>query len=193
MGLTAAGLPTGASAAFSPASVTAGSNSTLTITTTAATPAGTYPITVTGTATSATHQTGLTLMVTGATQASFTYPTSGQSNVDTTLPFTWSTAASAQGYYLTIGTSVGAYDLVNSGALPSTQTSYIVPALPTGQTLYGRIYTKIGGEYSSLPGHHLHRGSERRFVHVSDERVSRMLTPRSRSRGARSPRRRGTT
>jgi exo-1,4-beta-D-glucosaminidase len=64
--LTASGLPTGATAAFSPASVTAGGSSTLTIATAASTPAGTYPITITGTAPSATHTATYSLTVTSS-------------------------------------------------------------------------------------------------------------------------------
>ncbi|MEU3644466.1 M28 family peptidase [Lentzea sp. NPDC034063] len=44
--LSATGLPSGASAAFSPASVTTGSSSTMTISTGSSTPAGTYNVTV---------------------------------------------------------------------------------------------------------------------------------------------------
>jgi hypothetical protein len=61
--LSASGLPSGATASFSPASVTAGSSSTLTITTSSSTAAGTYPITVTGTGASATHTATYTLTV----------------------------------------------------------------------------------------------------------------------------------
>jgi hypothetical protein len=64
--LTASGLPSGTTAAFSPATVTAGGSSTLTITTSASTPAGTYPIAVTGTAASASHATTFTLTVSGS-------------------------------------------------------------------------------------------------------------------------------
>ena len=46
---SASGLPTGATASFSPASVTSGASSTLTIATSASTPAGSYTVTVTGT------------------------------------------------------------------------------------------------------------------------------------------------
>jgi hypothetical protein len=63
--LAASGLPSGASASFSPTSVTAGGSSTLTLSTSAATPAGSYPITITGTAPSATHGTSFTLTVNG--------------------------------------------------------------------------------------------------------------------------------
>ena len=61
---SASGLPSGASAAFSPASVTSGSSSTLTITVGASTATGTYSVTVTGTGTSATHTTSVSLTVT---------------------------------------------------------------------------------------------------------------------------------
>ncbi|MEO3779232.1 S8 family serine peptidase [Micromonospora sp. B11E3] len=47
--LSASGLPSGASASFTPSSVTSGSSSSLRITTSASTPAGTYTVTVTGT------------------------------------------------------------------------------------------------------------------------------------------------
>jgi subtilisin family serine protease len=63
--LSASGLPAGASAAFSPPSVTSGGSSTLTITTTASTPAGTYPVTVTGTGSAGTRTATFTLTVTG--------------------------------------------------------------------------------------------------------------------------------
>ncbi|MFD8705402.1 hypothetical protein ACFV1W_22780 [Kitasatospora sp. NPDC059648] len=64
--LTASGLPSGATAAFSPSSVTAGNSSTLTVSTATSTPSGTYPITVTGTGASATHTATFTLTVSGS-------------------------------------------------------------------------------------------------------------------------------
>jgi Zn-dependent metalloprotease len=79
--LTAAGLPSGATASFSPASVTSGSSSTLTISTTAATPSGSYPITVTGTG-SATHTATYTLTVTGGTGGSC----AGTNATDVSIP-----------------------------------------------------------------------------------------------------------
>lgn len=65
--LSASGLPTGATAAFNPTSVTAGGTSTLTLTTTTSTPAGSYPITITGTSPSATHTATYTLTVSSGT------------------------------------------------------------------------------------------------------------------------------
>ncbi|MFI6602343.1 hypothetical protein ACIBHX_39345 [Nonomuraea sp. NPDC050536] len=61
--LSASGLPSGATASFNPASVTAGASSTMTITTSASTPQGTSPITITGTAPSATHTASYSLTV----------------------------------------------------------------------------------------------------------------------------------
>ncbi|MCA2223246.1 M4 family metallopeptidase [Nonomuraea aurantiaca] len=63
--LAASGLPTGASAAFNPASVTSGGSSTLTISTAPTTPAGSYTVTVTGTGVTATHTTTYALTVQG--------------------------------------------------------------------------------------------------------------------------------
>ena len=62
--LSAAGLPAGATATFSPASVTSGGSSTLTISTAASTLSGSYTVTVTGAGTSATHTTSISLAVT---------------------------------------------------------------------------------------------------------------------------------
>jgi Zn-dependent metalloprotease/subtilisin-like proprotein convertase family protein len=62
--LSASGLPSGATAAFNPTSVTSGNSSTLTIATGASTPSGTYQVTVTGTG-SATHSVTYTLTVGG--------------------------------------------------------------------------------------------------------------------------------
>jgi hypothetical protein len=58
--------------------------------------------------------------------------------------FSWGINASAQGYYLTVGTTSGGYDVVNSGVLPATQSSYIATGLPAG-TLYARLYTELNG------------------------------------------------
>ncbi|MGW6932753.1 proprotein convertase P-domain-containing protein [Lentzea sp. NPDC054927] len=62
--LSASGLPSGATASFNPASVTTGASSTLTISTTASTPAGTYPVTITA-AGSVSRTATYTLTVTG--------------------------------------------------------------------------------------------------------------------------------
>ena len=59
--LGVSGLPAGAAGTFSPNPAT--STSTLSVTTSATTPAGTYPLTITGTSGALTHQTSVTLVV----------------------------------------------------------------------------------------------------------------------------------
>jgi hypothetical protein len=61
VGLSVSGLPTGAMGTFNPNPAT--STSTLSVTTSATTPAGTYPLTITGTNGALTHQTSVTLVV----------------------------------------------------------------------------------------------------------------------------------
>jgi subtilisin family serine protease len=62
---SASGLPSGATATFTPPSVTSGANSSLSIATSGSTPAGTYTVTVSGTGASGTRTASYTLVVTG--------------------------------------------------------------------------------------------------------------------------------
>src|SRR5262249_24742371 len=64
--LSASGLPSGASASFSPATVTGSGTSTLTVTTTASTPIGSSTLTITGTSGSLIHTASTSLVVTNA-------------------------------------------------------------------------------------------------------------------------------
>jgi Zn-dependent metalloprotease len=61
--LSASGLPSGATATFSPASVTAGGTAQMSVSTSSSTPTGTYTVTVTGTGSSATHSATFSLTV----------------------------------------------------------------------------------------------------------------------------------
>ena len=90
VGLTATGLPTGATVSFVPGSVTSGGTSSMTITPSSTTPAGTSTVTVTGTGTGATHSTTFSLTVntaptiTSAATTTFTQATAGTFTVTTT-------------------------------------------------------------------------------------------------------------
>src|SRR6266568_3632854 len=66
--------------------------------------------------------------------AVITYPTNLATNVDLTKPIQWTSVANVQAYYLYVGSTPGAKDLVNSGQ--TLQTSYLALNLPAGQTLY---------------------------------------------------------
>jgi hypothetical protein len=49
--------------------------------------------------------------------ALFTYPAAGTTSIDPTLPLTWTAVANAQAYYLYLGSTFGARNLVNTGEI----------------------------------------------------------------------------
>jgi Domain of unknown function (DUF1929)/Glyoxal oxidase N-terminus/PKD domain len=61
--LSVSGLPAGASASFSPASISTSGSSTLSVSTSSTTPPGSYPLTITGTSGSLIHTASVTLVV----------------------------------------------------------------------------------------------------------------------------------
>jgi len=93
--LTATGLPSGTTASFNPASVTAGGSSTLTLSVGASTAAGTYSITVTGTGSAATHSTTVSLTVTTAGGGGCETGTFASTNVPKAIPDNNATGASS--------------------------------------------------------------------------------------------------
>ena len=106
------------------------------------------PGTVTLKVTTPVGATTMPFSVQGSPYGVLTNPANGARNVDTTVPFTWSPGQGVDGYWLLIGTSQGGSDQLNTGQLPATTTSYQMAApLPTGQTLWARLYTVVGGSY----------------------------------------------
>src|SRR5207248_2544554 len=73
----------------------------------------------------------------------FIYPPAGVTSADMRQAFQWAPVANAQAYYLYVGSSLGAKDLLNSGELSGT--SYVAFNLPLGQLLYARLWTKVAG------------------------------------------------
>ncbi|MFD9959520.1 trypsin-like serine protease [Amycolatopsis sp. NPDC058986] len=111
--LTASGLPSGATAVFSPASVDLGGHSTLTITTSASTPAGTYDVTISGKSAKSTQTARYSLTVTGgpAAELKLTDPGTQNSRVGQAVnlalqasggtgPYQWSSTAPPPGLSL---------------------------------------------------------------------------------------------
>ncbi|MDO8945488.1 MAG: hypothetical protein Q7U75_20055, partial [Desulfobacterales bacterium] len=76
----------------------------------------------------------------------FLYPTHGAITVDLSNPFAWTRAEGADAYCLWVGTSVGASDLLNSGSIAGT--SFVVADIPSGQTLYARIWSRVAGNWT---------------------------------------------
>ena len=75
------------------------------------------------------------------------YPIAGDLHADLTPPIQWTPVANAQSYYLYVGTSFGAKDVVNTGEIQAT--SYQASSLPLNVLLYARIFTKVGGQWAS--------------------------------------------
>ncbi|MGC1606027.1 MAG: galactose oxidase-like domain-containing protein [Candidatus Acidiferrum sp.] len=89
--LSASGLPAGATASFSPASITTSGTSTMTVTTASGTPTGSSTVTITGTSGSLTNSTSVTLVVSGpdftvsATPSSFSVDPGGTATYTVTV------------------------------------------------------------------------------------------------------------
>ncbi len=125
--LTASGLPTGVTAAFSPTSITGAGTSTLTFTAASTATAGSYTITVTGTPASGTAKTTtLTLTVTAVVTGSFTIsvsPTSGYLD------------QGQSGYAVVTTKASGGFDSAitfSATGIPSGVTGSFSPASVTG-------------------------------------------------------------
>jgi hypothetical protein len=84
---------------------------------------------------------------TGAAKATFIHPVNGLGNVTTPGPITWSTLAGAQGYVLVVGTTLFGSNLVNSGVLAPSQSSYNLPALPHGTVVYATLLTLLNNTW----------------------------------------------
>jgi len=129
------GLPTGATAGFSVNPVTPPGNSTLTITTTGATPPGTYsPIVIHSDGGGQMHDTSVELVVLalGITPGTATVPAGGQltfGSVGGTPPYTFSFVSNQSGG--TLNASTGAY---TAGPTPGTDTVRVTDAAGTPNT-----------------------------------------------------------
>jgi hypothetical protein len=87
-----------------------------------------------------------TFTATAPPQAMFSYPVDGEADVIESTPFAWSAAPGASGYYLTVGTTAGGRDILDSGG-PLAATTYQVFGLPPGQKLYATVYALIGAAW----------------------------------------------
>ncbi|MDR3764764.1 MAG: chitobiase/beta-hexosaminidase C-terminal domain-containing protein [Acidobacteriota bacterium] len=75
--------------------------------------------------------------------AAITSPTNGSSLTGASTTFTWSAGTNVSGYYLWVGTTAGAYDLVNVGPLTGTSYTAILPT--NGSTVYVTLYSVVNG------------------------------------------------
>src|SRR6266436_4732102 len=138
------GLPSGAGASFSPASVTGSGNSTMTVTTSTSTPAGTYTITITGTSGSLSHSTTVSLTVNAVAQPNFSLSaspgtmtvTQGNSGTSTITVTPQNGFSSAVAFGVTSGLPSGASASFNpasvTGSGNSTMTVTTSTSTPAG-------------------------------------------------------------
>ncbi|MFB0500638.1 MAG: PGF-pre-PGF domain-containing protein [Candidatus Hadarchaeaceae archaeon] len=140
VGLSAAGLPSGATASFSPSLGTPGFNSTLKISIAATTPAGSYTITITGTGGGMSHSTTFPLTVTSlpgkATLTVGTIPIKANVYVDGSL---WGTATQTR--LLDAGTYIISF---------SDLLGYLTPA-PQKINLAENEMRTVTGVYKEIP------------------------------------------
>ena len=80
-----------------------------------------------------------------AAPATLVSPVPGGAALRADAVFQWTAVASASVYYLYVGTSHGAKDIVNSGELAGT--SLPVSGLPAASTVYVRLSTKDSGSW----------------------------------------------
>jgi PKD repeat protein len=118
------GLPSGASASFSPASVTGSGSTTVNVSTSGTTPSGSYPLTITATSGSLSHSVDVTLVVNGdfsisATPASVTIARGGNGTFAVTVAagagFTGTVTLSASGLPKFANGKFNPVSVVNSG------------------------------------------------------------------------------
>jgi subtilase family serine protease len=127
--LSASGLPSGAQASFSPASVSSSSTtSTLTVSTLPTTPTGSSTVTITGTSGTLSHTTSVSLVVGSAVANDF--------SLGVTPSARSIVAGSSTGYSVTVartGTFTGAVTLTASG-LPAGANASFSPSLVSGSS-----------------------------------------------------------
>jgi endoglucanase len=122
--LGASGLPSGATASFSPGSANGSGTSTLTVTTSSSTPSGNYTLTVTGASGSLNHSASVTLSVSGPPDFSVTAtPASQAVTVGSNATYT-TTVSALNGFSGSVALSVS--------GLPSDATASFNPASVSG-------------------------------------------------------------
>jgi hypothetical protein len=143
LALSAGGLPAGAAASFSPASISGAGSSTLTLTTSSATPAGSYTLTITGTSGCRNHNATVTLVVNAAP-----VPAPSISSLSTTAgPPGTSVTISGVNFGATQGSSTVTFN--GTAAKPTAWgASFITAPVPLGATA-GNVMVKVGSASSN--------------------------------------------
>lgn len=154
--LTASGLPSGATASFSPATLSGSGSSTLTVSSTTATAAGTYTVTITGASATLSHTTQASLVINAAPTPDFSLTTSPSSQTVTVggaASYT-STISALNGFTGTVtltasGLPTGATATFNPSSVTTSGTSALTIST-TSSTPAGTSTITISGTSGSL-------------------------------------------
>ncbi|MCZ2078833.1 MAG: peptidoglycan DD-metalloendopeptidase family protein [Bryobacterales bacterium] len=122
--LSVSGLPSGATASFSPSTVAGSGSSTLTINTSGGTAPGSYPLTITGASGALSHTAGVTLNVTAPADFSLSASPSAQSVVAGSSAAYTATVSALSGFTGNVSLSVS--------GLPSGATASFSPSTVAG-------------------------------------------------------------
>jgi hypothetical protein len=138
LGLSVSGLPAGATASFSPASISSPGSSTLSVTTTTSTPAGNYPITITASGPTLTGSTTVTLVV---QDFALSEPFSSQTVVAGGSTNNSVSASALNGFAGSVGLSVSG---LPSGASATFNPTAIAPGASSALNITTSSSTAVG-------------------------------------------------
>ena len=143
--LSATGLPSGATASFSPNPISSGQGSTMTVSTSSSTPAGTYTVNVKGTGVSTTYTTSTSLTVTAGNDFSLN---SSPNSLDVPQGLSGSTSISSavtNGSAQTVALSASG---LPAGATASFNPSSIPSGASSMMTISVSSSTPVGDDYA---------------------------------------------
>jgi hypothetical protein len=109
-------------------------------------------------------------IATTSLRATLTSPAHGAQAVPPSTRFQWTAVPGVQAYYLYVGTSAGAKDVVDTGEVQTTQ--YDVARLPEGRALNARLWTKAGGAWRYSDSTFTTGWRKARFVHPQDRALA---------------------
>ncbi len=159
--LSATGLPSGATASFSPQTLTSSGASTFTVVTSGSTAVGLSPITITASGGSFSHHTAALLTVSAPLPASMIDPAPGAILAAGSNTFRWDAGGGGSQYQLALGSAPGGsdYSLATTGpgataycpdgTLRCQSAAVAVPGSSQQQTVYATLSSLISGVWQS--------------------------------------------
>ena len=137
---TATGLPTGATAIFSPASMTSSGSFTMTVSNLQNATAGIYPVLVTGSNGTETETRTAMLKVSSADFANVTLtaPTNGQTGISTDLQLKWDAVINADSYHVQLASDANFTNIIADAT--TIDNNYSTNGLSENTYYYWRVF-----------------------------------------------------